>query len=52
MLAPTIARASGSRSDLSPSLIALTAWPVSSGISTVIPIAAQAKAIEPQSWRR
>ena len=52
MPAPTIASARGSRSGLSPSSIALTARPISHGISTVIPIASQAKASEPQSWRR
>jgi hypothetical protein len=32
--------------------IALTARPISQGIRTVIPIAAQANANEPQSWGR
>ncbi len=48
MLAPTIASASGSRSGLLPAWIALTARPTSHGISTVSPIAAQAKTNEPQ----
>ena len=39
----------GQQSRLSPSSIASTAWPTSQGISTVMPIASQAKTREPQS---
>jgi hypothetical protein len=50
-----IATMSGSSAELSPvvwpSSISLTARPISHGISTVIPIAAQAKTSEPQSAR-
>ncbi len=50
--APTIASARGSRRELSLSLIASTASPISSGIRIVIPIASQAKTSEPITWRR